>query len=557
METIQENISIQPQAQQSNQSFETQHPTSRTAQLLKLLVFGFASVVILSPFVAKAGFLGALAWVCGDVPCTALNYVFVLIVLISWFFTFSLPGVFLYSFLSRSWRLPIIFLGLASISILFTIVRNPEVILNLPFFIASYGLAYSLLLGETQLLMLLIFIISAIPILVSPLSKLSKLVKPLLIFEGLVFSLFVIISVVFPKLLIQAERGVSDIATGSPTSPPIGTLFYETFVELPDRSPDFNKPLLYSISSTGERKTYQLPEGCRILDIADDKDTATCVVRNQGSNNDAWYLLSLKNNTNEQLVLGKSFVVSDRDFILVKLAPNGKTIFFTDGDTNIRHQNYKPKIGKLDLATQEETIVIDPGLNKQVSDVTVSRDGSTAAFVQLERNFAKSPKMLSRNIIAIDNSGQVIADIPITWDCEKGLQFSFDYSKVFCWYDKTFYLLDLRSKEISQLVVPSTGSGIDYISSENGAMGKGKPVLYDKENTVYFHFEDSVRKMNFTDQKLETVYSQYIVALFLNGRFGANRILEGSSYVTYIYDFSNNKKSKLLNQNEFIFDWIE
>ena len=100
METIQENIPIQPQAQQNNQSFETQHPTSRTAQLLKLLVFGFASVVILSPFVAKAGFLGALAWVCGDVPCTALNYVFVLIVLISWFFTFSLPGVFLHSFLS-------------------------------------------------------------------------------------------------------------------------------------------------------------------------------------------------------------------------------------------------------------------------------------------------------------------------------------------------------------------------------------------------------------------------------------------------------------------------
>lgn len=521
---------------------------SKTIKWKQLIVFTLVSLIVLSVIAVARGYLNAVAWACGDVSCTTSDTIFIIITLISWAATFCLPGVAYYSIKNRAWKLPLIFLSIASLSAIYTLVTNPQSITS----IANEGLVNLALSGIPQLMVLVIYAITVLIFLKKP--SLPKVAKIVLSAVLGVLSLFIIASVLFPSLLSSTERGLTSVKFGSNLDKaPTGIIYYQSFTD--PNNPDYDKGVEFnSISSNGERVKYNLPDNCRVADIV---KTAALCFSNSGPNIDKLYYLNLTNNTSQVLNFKGVDLKMVHSGDTLKLTPDGKTVLAAV--TGYSSDDYiKPKLYSLNVQSGEvKTVFTGTDTEHQINQTISSNDGNYYAFFYTALNQYRFSGDAS--VLVVDKDGNKIKELksPSNDFANKSLKISDDSSKIFFWGGGNgdaikYYLGDIKTGDVI-----SDGLKEQHLG-EGDNSGQNCQEEFDGNNSVYFWNNYEVTKYNLETKQRTVVrkLDEAVDCLYLNGTYASTRPSIGSSYVTFIIDLQTGKRTKLLDHSEFIEAWF-
>ena len=330
---------------------------------------------------------------------------------------------------------------------------------------------------------------------------------------------------------------------------PVGKIYYGSFPD-PDNIGEEGLDL-YSLSSSGERKTYNRPNDCGIIDIL--SHAALCVT-NDGPDLAEVYFLNLTNNKSKLIDFKK--IDKDKTNNALRLSNDGKTILVAE--TGFRPEDYViPKLYKIDVKTGgQKTVFNGKDTEHIISYPTFSNDGNYIAFFYTTLNQYRF--FGETSVMVIDKEGTKVSEFKNLNKsfADRSLKISDNNEKVF-YYAKgvkeglTYYFLDIKTGKV----------GVTNLKESHWNYSSGCGELFDGVDSVYFVKDYNVTKLNLVTKKRSIIIklNEAIECLYLNAKYATSRSLnpKDKHYKTFIIDLKTGKRSEFLNQSEFVKAWFK
>ena len=539
-----------------NNSGQTKSRSNFLSRTIMLLAFTIVSAIIFGAIsVRNLAIVGLL--ICGDVSCSSIQSVVIIMIITSYLVTFATPGVFLFSIRYNHWKLPllpiivsILPLAIGIIASVLNGVTNP--FLNIVGSISFSGVFQTFLSGPIwSVLMFLIYLASLIATsrFIHGLSNLShsKKAKIFLSLELLFFIVVIGISSFAPKTFQKVERATNPAV--KTTSLPLGKIYYyaNSYLKI--------EGSIESIDSAGNKKGFPVPTQCEQAMISWDQNYIFCFTLT----NEAWIVntvtsKSTKINPENGFPLGQYAWSPDSHYLLLSSSSGANLSDLNRLDVN------NLKIEKLNKVP----------LNGIVSKAIYSPNNQLIAFEVDVHTFNYN---YTRQLKIYDLNSQQFYDIGRgpqcdgTNDCEiKNLQFSSDSSHLF-YASNTLNMTNVsQSDYLDKLVLVnlSNQDAKEYAKKYSSNIVGFLDILsiYDGlDSFVYLDPNERksvLKKVNILDGKEQhfmvnngNAISSEGSYLAFNGDWILYTSLEAGNYVTYVEKLATGERFRIFNDHEY------